>query len=235
MTKRKWIYIALIVIIVVPIVYFYQAFNSDPVSKMRSKATLKSYLVEQYPEQTFQLDNGVYNFKIGGYSYQVLQIEGEQEYEFEVTGVWKPTVSYDGLYYDNLDEPLMMKLSEQATAEISDILEQEALTLLTVFVQVEVLNGSYDASTAWHKELVLEKPMHIDIAIDATGKAKADILEVMKSIQARLNDNGYIYDRVVINANETEQEEDGGEVEYVKYYGAFTQDQSIKLRDVEEN
>ena len=65
--------------------------------------------------------NNIYNFKIGGYTSWVVQIGDQQqtEYEFEVTGFFKPTVTHDGIYYGNLDIPLIEKLSDEAAVEIS--------------------------------------------------------------------------------------------------------------------
>ena len=89
--KKKVIYILLIIILVVPILFFYNAFNGNPVWKSVSTIALKNYLKETYPQDEFRVNDGFYNFKISGYTYEVLKIgEDGQEYEFGVTKFFKP-------------------------------------------------------------------------------------------------------------------------------------------------
>ncbi|GIN22466.1 YfjL-like protein [Siminovitchia fordii] len=235
MNKKKWIYLALICIIIIPVLFFYNAFNGNPVSKLGSNSVLKKHLEKKYPNKEFHINDGFYNFKIGGYSYEVIQIGNEKEYEFEVTGLFMPTVSYDGIYYDHLDEPLIEKWGKEASEEMVNLLKKDVPELLNIDVQVEVLKGKYDTSTQWNKNMKLEKPMYIHMTTDAAGKTKKDIFETMKKIQKRLNDNDYTYDTVTINSNVQDKEyTDKDEFGYVKFSGSFTKEEKIKLNDIEQ-
>ncbi len=232
MNKRKWLYIVVIFIIIVPLLFFYQAFNGNPLSKLASTVTLKNYLEKEYPEKEFRVEEGFYNFKISGYQFNVVQIGTEEEYEFEVTGTFKPTVWTDGIYYANLDEPLIEKFGEQASEEISNLIIKDIPELLKVTVQLEVLKGSYDDSTTWDKNLKIEKPMYIHITTDAKGKTKEDILKSMNKIQKLLNMNGYTYESATINANVIEKDfkEETG---YVKFHGSWEPEDKIKLNAIQ--
>lgn len=235
MKKKKWIYLVLIFIIVIPVLFFYNAFNGNPVSKLLSTTVLKDHLAKTYPDKEFHIKDGFYNFKIGGYTYDVVQIGSENDYEFEVTGFLKPTISYDGIYYANLDEPLIEKLRKEASKEIAGLLETDVPELLNVDVQMEVLKGKYHAGTNWNKEMKLEKPMYIHIVTDAAGKSKDDVVETMKKIQNTLNENGYTYDFVTINSNVQDKEfTDKDQFGYVKFSGSFTKDQKIKSNNIEQ-
>lgn len=234
MKKKKWIYLMLIIIIVIPVLFFYNAFNGNPVSKLLSTSALKNHLATEYPDKEFHMKDGFYNFKISGYSYDVVQIGSNKEYEFGVTGFLKPTVSYDGIYYANLDEPLMEKLSKEAAEEIAGLLKADVPELLNVDVQMEILKGKYDAGTKWSKDIKLEKPMYIHIVTDAAGKSKDDVVETMKTIQKALKDSGYTYDFVTINSNVQDEEFTGkDQFGYVKFSGSFTEEDKIKSKDVE--
>ncbi len=232
---KKWMYLILILIIVIPVLFFYNAFNGNPVSKLLSTSALKKHLENTYPDKEYQIKEGFYNFKIGGYSYDVVQIGSEKEYEFEVTGFLIPTVSYDAIYYANLDEPLIEKWGKEASKEINKLLEKDVPELLNVDVQVEVLKGKYNAETKWSKDLKLENPMYIHIITDAAGKTKEDIVQTMKTIQKHLNDNNYTYDSVTINSNVQDRDfADKDPFGYVKYSGSFTKEEKIKLNDIEQ-
>lgn len=234
MKKKKWIYISLITILVLPILFFYNAFNGNPISKWIAASTLDKYLQDTYPNQEFNADKGFYNFKIGGYSFDVNKIgaEDQHNYEFEVTGFFRPTVSYDEIYYANLDEPLIEKWEKEAAVEIQDIF-QDIKGVVRTNVQIEVLKGSYDPETDWNKDLQLEKPMYIDVLMDAGQLSKRELVEEMKKMQNDLESAGYTYDVVNINANlfDEDPKDDQG---YVKYASSFTEGQKISLRDIEE-
>lgn len=236
MKKKKWIYLALIVILLAPLLIFYNAFNGNPASKFFSKQVLKSYLDETYPNEQFNIRNGFYNFKIGGYTYEVVQIGSERDVEFEVTGFLKPKVTFDGIYYANLDEPLMNKLGNEASGEIMDLLKKEVPEIVNVDVQLEILKGNLDSDAKWSKTVPLEKPMYIHITTNAAGKTKKEIAAAMATIQQLLNTNDYVYDSVTINGNILDANELPGKDHfgYVKFSGSFTRNETIREKDIEQ-
>ncbi|MBS4218716.1 hypothetical protein KHA96_10370 [Bacillus sp. FJAT-49711] len=237
MTKMKWLYLILIIILVVPILFFYNAFNGNPVWKYVSERSVKLYLKETYPGQEFVIPDGFYNFKVSGYTYDVRKIgDGQQkEYEFNVTGFWKPTVTYDGIYYDNLDLPLMDKLGEEASAELTELLTDKVGRVIEMSVQIEVLKGTYSSDTNWSKDLKLEKPIYIHLIVDATNRSKDDVLKMVRSIQQTLNSEHYNYSGVSFNGNLFDNEViEKDNLGYVKYYVGFEKNSDIKLSDIEE-
>ncbi|MBS4196034.1 YfjL-like protein [Lederbergia citri] len=237
MTMKKWIYLILIIILVVPILFFYNAFNGNPTWKYFSNKAVKHYLEVKYPGDEFVIRDAIYNFKVSGYSYTVRKVgdEHQKDYEFTVTGFWKPTVTYDGIYYDNLDLPLMEKLEKEAAAEITELLKDKVDRIVEMGVQVEVLQGTYSPDTKWSKDLKLEKPMYLYLIADATNMNKEDVLKTVRSIQQTLNSEHYSYLGFSFNGNlfdnEMIQKDDRG---YVKYSVLFEKDSNIELNDVEE-
>ncbi|MBO1003960.1 YfjL-like protein [Pseudogracilibacillus auburnensis] len=232
--KKKWLYIIGIIVLVVPVLFFYHAFNGNPVWKAVSTNALKNYLKDTYPQDEFRIHDGFYNFKISGYTYEVIKIgEDGQGYEFEVTRFFKPTVSYDGIYYANLDLPLMEKLQDEAANEISDALNMDSI--VNIGVQIEVLQGTYDADTQWSKDLQLEKPIYIHLTMDVTNMSKEEVFTAVQSIKQKLDSAGYQYDRVSFNGNMFDGKfGDKDEFGYLKYAVGFDQDSNITIKNIEE-
>src|SRR5690625_447930 len=116
MKKRKWIYIVMIIALALPVLWLHAVFNGNYVTKQLSKRTIKNYLEETYPESEYNLGKPFYNFKDGGYVFNVREIgdEEQREYEFVVVGLLGTNVHIDGIYQANLDYNLMERLGEEA-------------------------------------------------------------------------------------------------------------------------
>lgn len=238
MSKKKWLYVLGIIILTIPVLLFYNAFNGNPLTKYLATKHLEKYLNTTYPAEEFNVKDGFYDFKMGGYTYDVIIIgEAEQtNYEFTVTGVLGNEVFQDGIYQANQDEPLINRLTNQANLELMNVLKEHVPEMKEVDVQLEVLKGRYDRDTDWDKDFQPEKPMYVHIMIDAEGFTQEDVLDRAKQIQTILNKGHYNYDAVTINANifsDTESKEPSS-VWYVKYSVHFSQESQIKIKDVEE-
>lgn len=237
MTWKKWLYIILLVVIIVPILFFYQAFNGNPVSKFASKKSLENFLAEKYPEHEYRIHEGVYNFKISGYSFDVNEIGDPEQttYQFEVTGFLKPKVTLDAIYLGNLDEPLINKLSEEASEELTEVLSEKVPSIMNTYVHIEVSKGKYKENTNWSKDLQLENPISINITVDVTNMTKGDVLEAAKAIQQTLRENNYVYDEVGFNGNMFDENIDDKEKrDYLKYWITFDEDSNLTINDVKE-
>lgn len=232
MRKRKWWYILLIIVITLPVLFIANAFNGNPVSKQIAKITLNKYLEEEYPEDVFHVEKPFYNFKDSGYNFEVKQIGDatQKVHDFTVTGILGTEVTYDSIYYANLDQILIRNLESEANMELQQLIKKEIPEMKEVEVMIEVLKGTYPSDTTWDKDLKLEKPMYIHIILNAEDLTKESVVEKAISIQQLLNENGYEYDRVSINANLN----DTPYGSYVKYGLGFERDSKIRERDVEE-
>ncbi|MFS0863930.1 hypothetical protein [Fredinandcohnia sp. 179-A 10B2 NHS] len=247
MKKKKIISSVILALLVLFVLYVYNAFNGNPISKFYATKVVENYLSETYPEREFRVDEGFYNFKFSEYSFNVIEIGsvgeqeskeyGPREYEFTVRGFIKPFVNIDSIYTENLDQPLITKLSEEAQNEIQTLLAKEVPSVAGVGVMIEVQKGTYPETTEWNKELKLEKPIDMHIVLDATTSSKDDVFKESKQIQKILNENGYNYGSVNINANVIEVK--GGDISkdelgYVKFALSFGTDTEIKKKDIEE-
>jgi hypothetical protein len=205
--RKKPLAVTLSVVLALGVLYVYDAFNGNPVSKWLAERELKAYLAETYPGETFQIGEGFYNFKFSSYEFDVIAIgrtleDGKPaEYDFTLRG-WIPKVTTDGIYYDRLDYSLMERLGEEASAEIEALLAPEIPSLRGVSVYLEVPGGTLPEDVVWRKDLPGAEKMWIGLLLDAEGLTKADVLAAARKTQALLDEAGYVYRAVNINANE---------------------------------
>ncbi|MEH7226544.1 hypothetical protein V7112_22340 [Bacillus sp. JJ1566] len=243
MKKRKVFYSVILGVLVLFILFIYNEFNGNPVSKLYSAKVLENYLEETYPNREFRMEEGFYNFKFKTYDFNVIEIgatapneNGPKKHEFTVRGYLKPYVMLDSIYTENLDQELMEKLSGEAQTEITDLLKQSVPTIKGIVVALEVQKGHYDSNTTWNKDIELEKPLGMHIVLDSTKSTKEDVLTESQVIQKVLNENNYTYEFVTINGNIMDDlnakfaKDDNG---YVKYYVSFERDTDLVLKDIE--
>src|SRR5690625_7396088 len=102
MTKRKWLYLIIIVALATPVLLLYFAYEGNPIGKFNAKRTLDKHVEETYPDQNFVI-HGVayYDFKDGGYHFSAVEVDMEsrerQEYEFSIVGIFGTKVHYDAI------------------------------------------------------------------------------------------------------------------------------------------
>lgn len=239
MTKKKWIYLILLVILVGAVLFFYNAFNGNPLSKMTAKSTLKSHLEATYPEDEFVIQKAFYNFKDSGYNFYVTQVGEEQqtEYEFILTGFFGSTIHSDGIYYANQDVELIRKLQKEAGEEIMNLLQEKVPEVFVVTPQLEVLKGKYAADTHWSTDFTPEKPLYLFIAIDSREFSKEDVLQASTTIQQSLHEANISYDHVTINGNiidENLEEVKDQPFWVVKYAVGFESNSKLTVKDIEQ-
>ena len=240
MTTKKLVNLILIMILVGAVLFFYNAFNGNPISKMTAKSTLTNYLESSYPEDEFVIQRAFYNFKDGGYNFIVTKIgeEAQTEYEFIFTGFFGSNIHSDGIYYANQDETLIEKLQTEASEEITAYLQAIVPEVLEANPLLEVLKGRYPSDINWSKDFKPEKPMYIHIPVDARKFSKEDMYQVTSSIQKSLNDANYEYDHVTINGNiidDTIKEDNNEPFWIVKYAVGFEDDTTLQLKDIEQS
>ncbi|MEC1262743.1 hypothetical protein P9D34_20425 [Bacillus swezeyi] len=236
--KKKLLSSVLILLLVSFVLAAYNAFNGNPVSKQLSKTALEHYLTDRYPEKNLRIDEGSYNFKFAEYTFEVTDISDQKRsepYVFSLRGFIKPEVYADGIYDENLNEPLMERLGSEASKEIKTLISKSINNVEDVDVYLEVLKEKIKDDAKWEKSIHLNGPMQIHILLDAANADRESVYNTSKKIHRLLNKEGYDYEYVSINANifdgEDVKDEDIG---YVKYSTSFEKNTDIKLRDVEE-
>ncbi|MFT4412849.1 DUF3139 domain-containing protein [Fredinandcohnia humi] len=243
MKKRKIIYMIIFVLLGLFVLFFYNELNGNPISKFYASKTVEKYLSETYPNREFRIEEGNYNFKFSEYGFKVIEIgstsskeAGPKSYDITVKGFFKPYVGMDGIYYANLDEPLMEKISREAEKEIMELLSKGVPTVKGIGITLEIQKGKYDGNATWNKNMELEKPFGLHIVLDATTSTKEDVLTDSKKIQEVLNESGYNYDTVTINANFIPEAGKGSKDEwgYVRYAFSFEKETKLSQKDIEE-
>lgn len=242
-----------IVILTSFVFFIYNEFNGNPISKFRAEKALKDYLAESYNDSEFQINGGYYDFKFNEYSFKVTKIGsgtvvavpvGEEEkklpdvrdYQFTVHGFWSPQVRMDGIRISQRDHSLIERLGEEAAQEIQDLLKETVQNVYAVDVSLEILSGQFEKGVTWDKQLPLDRPFSIFIVLDSSEAGIDDVYEAANLIQKTLNESGYQYSRVNINANVINGSEEVKDFErgYVKYAIAFDKDEKVEKNQVRE-
>jgi hypothetical protein len=238
---RKIVYAALAAALAGGVLYLYNELNGNPLSKRLAEQTLERYLKEKYPELQTRISDGHYDFKFKRYGFQVTEIgvvrEGDGEatrHRFEVGGFWKPAVVLDGIRADRLDLPAMERLGREAAEEIEALLVPDVPQIKRVTVRLELLKGATGEHTAWSKSLPLDRPMQIHLMLDASAMKKRDVLDAAERIRSLLNEAGYDYERVVLNANVMSAgpgKEEYGAVRYAVSFGPNDRAEDVREFD----
>ncbi|WP_217587589.1 hypothetical protein [Lentibacillus saliphilus] len=239
MKLKKMILIILAAILFGGVLFFYNAFNGNPISKLYAKRVLDQHLEDAYPDANFSINDGFYNFKDGSYNFDVTELGEVEEYDqpntydMSVRGFWKPEVRFDGIYNDSLDESLMKKMSYFAETELLEVLWASVPSVKTISVRIEIQKGDFGDDVEWDKDLQFTKPMGMHIHLDATDHDEAAVLRDAQMIQETLNTEGYNYESVTINGNTFGQEYKDDGMGPLRFSASFTPDTQITLKDIE--
>jgi hypothetical protein len=220
--RKKTLPAVLAVLLSLGVLLVYDAYNGNPVNKWLAAQKLRTYLAETYPDEEFRIRDGFYNFKSSAYEFRVVPVgsvaeDGKAaEYRFAVRA-WMPRVVLDGIYMDRLDEETMERLGAEAAAEMTALLEPKVPALRDVRVYLEVQKGELPNDAVWHKDLPVADELRIEVVLDAGVLTEEEVREAARRIQAALDEAGYRYRSVVLNANAFS----GGELGPLKYAVSF--------------
>lgn len=230
--KKKMLTIALAVLLAVGIGFVYDAFNGNPVNEWIAKRELASYLRETYPDQKFRIKNKAYNFKFSTYQFDVIEIGEGKVYSFAVRS-WVPKVVEDGIRTELIDYDAIDRLGARAAAEIAELLRADVGGIKDVQVYLEIMKGELPEDVEWRRDLPLPDGFALYLTLDAAERNEADMLEIARQVQTLLNEAGYDWRSVSLNANlfEVDGEKDRGPL---KYAVKFDRDTELSLGHIEK-
>jgi hypothetical protein len=251
---KKMILSVALLFLVTFVLFIYNEFNGNPISKYRAEKALQSYLAETYPDKVVRIkEEGFYDFKFKEYLFKVTEVGAEtpeaeevgeeeekipniQDHQFAVTGFIIPRVKLDGMRMGQLDHSLMERLGREASIEIFELLDQTVGNIHAVEVTMEVLKGQFENGVSWDKSLPLDRPFSIFIVLNSSNQETEDIYESAVLIQKTLAEANYNYEWVNINGNVINDaaKKDGLENGYVKYGLGFDKDEQIKRQKIKE-
>ncbi|MCH7320326.1 DUF3139 domain-containing protein [Solibacillus sp. MA9] len=215
---KKWLFIIPALIITGFVLFGYNEFNGNFLSKQIAKSTLKSYLAEEYTDINYQFDKGFYDFKLDTYTFDVTFYEAQTNwtYTFEVGPKLIPTaIQTKTLHYDSKDEVISTLWSEQGSQYVKNLL-----------ADIPVGGTSYNidvpkqfSQAGWSP--TVDVPVAPSITIEFPlykGESKETFFNHVQDIQKALNADGIRYDSVFVYMDEKFDNRDGKKEGYAPIY-----------------
>lgn len=236
---KKWLSIFLAFVITGSVLFGYNEFNGNFISKQMAKSTLKEHLSEQYPDTDFQFEKGFYNFKFGAYTFDVTFYEppNNRTYTFEVGPKYLPnTIQTKTMHYDSRDETKSNDWSEQGSQYVKDLMA--AFPIGGTHYSIDVPNQF--SQTEWTPDVNVIVAPSISIEFPLyKGESKEEFLNVVQEIQAVLDEDNIRYDTVFVYMDEKMDNRDGKKEGYApiyyqrKYSLQFQENSPITLDNIE--
>lgn len=191
--KKKIIFSVILVVLVFGILFIYNAFNGNPVSKAIERKKFQTYIEKTYPGTDFKIDKMYFDFKFANYGAKV--VSDEKGYEFNIVRL------YDGRIYDEykdmpmlIDYEITKKFRDKIAYDIMNGLKdklnlsdeearyQENKSSLDVFIDVE--QGKYrDKSIEYSNDLDDKFAIGLSIPMQDEKDYKEKLCENMQIIR----------------------------------------------------
>lgn len=235
---KKWLSILLALVITGSVLFGYSEFNGNFISKQIAKSTLKAYLTEHYPNTSFRVEKGSFNFKFNTYDFDVTFNEEPNywNYTFEVGPKYVPnTIETKMMHYDSRDEAKSNNWSDQGSQYVKKLLA--ALPIGDTFYSIDIPNQF--PQTEWTPDVNVIVAPSISIEFPLyKGETKEEFLKIVQEIQAVLDADEIKYDTVFIYMDESIDNRDGKKEGYApiyyqrKYNVQFKANSPISLDDI---
>lgn len=236
---KKWLFIIPALIITGFVLFGYNEFNGNFISKQIAKSTLKKHLTETYTDTNVQIEKGGYNFKSGTYMFDVTFYEPPNNwtYSIEIGPKYSPiSIETATLHYDSKDEGMSSLWSVQGSSYAKKLL-------------ADVFSGGVSYSIDVPKQFpqkewtpTVDVPVAPSITIEFPlykGESKEAFLKTVKEIQAALDADELRYDSVFIYMDEKVDNRDGKKKGYAdiyyqrKYSLQFQANSEITVNDIQ--
>lgn len=234
MTKKKWLSLIFIIAIVAFIIYFYISFNGNLITKKLAEKTADDYISSVFPDGSYLIEKGYYNFKDDAYEFPIKRYEdfatSPLKYHLSVQGFWGNHVQNFYLDIDDIDEAIQERFSEQSIATVREALGEPLASSAEIFTFIEVPKGKYASDVQWSKELDDNRSHILTINIDAQGMTEDTFLAQAHYIQKALATATIPYKEVNFFANKKETIEDNGhsyELTTTIYSVRFSADEEV--------
>lgn len=133
--RRVWMFIGLVVILLLIVNHF----TSNPYAEYRAKLKLETYLNEKYPDRSFDITDGKYDYKNDLYSFSVKnKYEKGETYSFKIEDGQEYKIVVDRLKESEYDEEASKRLSLEASNSLKEIIELQIPTVKSVTAAVQV-------------------------------------------------------------------------------------------------
>ena len=232
MKKKKWIYLAIILFITIPVLFLTVSFNGNPISKWRATITANAFLEETYPDGRYRIDAKGYNFKDSVYTVHYARFDNGQEWDYSLSigpHLWPTKIDSVYLHFSSMDEPLSEQFSLEGTTYIKTLIQQ-VISDANVGYRIDIPMDVIDDKT-WSPALPAEFPVTINITKPFHNESAEQFIDYAKSVQKILAQNEIHYTKMYMSS--TIEEKING-VQYVerKFNIHFTPKDTLSVDDL---
>lgn len=238
---KKWLSILLALVITGSVLFGYNEFNGNFISKQIAKSTIKAYLTEHYPNTSFRVDKGSFNFKFNTYDFDVTFNEEPNywNYTFEVGPKYVPnTIEAKMMHYDSRDETKSNEWSDQGSQYVKNLLDTDTIPVGTIFYSIDVPNQFPQNKWTPDVNVIVAPSISIELPL-YKNETKEEFLKIVQEIQTVLDADKIKYDTVFIYMDEKFDNRDGKKEGYAstyyvrKYYAEFQANVPITINDIQ--
>ena len=215
---KKKLFILLAIIITGFVLFGFNEFNGNFISKQMAKSTVKSHLDETYADANYQIEKRGYNFKSATYMFDVTFYEPPNNwtYTFEVGPKYIPTtIQTTTLHSDSKDEEKSNIWNTQGAQYVKNLLAGIPVGGVCYFIDVPKQFSQADWSPTVDvpvaPSIMMEFPLY-------NGESKETFLNYAQAIQKALNADGIRYDSVFVYMDEKFDNRDGKKEGYAEIY-----------------
>lgn len=204
----------------------YNAFFGNPFSKVLATTTATHYLEATYPEEDFTVNVQAYDFKQGGYQFEIAM--ADEKHPIVIGGFWGNKVKRDDIYTARLDEPMMTKLSAEASQQMANWLS--AMPIKHIETYLEVSKGAHEPHATWSVDFEPNHPLVAFITLDAKAMTAEQFTQFAEDAKAQMAKQKLSYEYISLTAEVIKK----GEEPHVVYATGFSPiDKKIKVKTFE--
>lgn len=217
---KKWIYMISSLTIIGFVLIVYSSFNGNVVSRIMAKNVAQKFIEQEYPELNLQLVDKGYNFKFGTYDFEFDYKEGTNIWTMYITvgpSIWPSEVEELALKYDSKDESTSTKWSDEGTAYVEKLLNQE-IQWNELYYTIDVPRNFEDEHPEWQPTIDVPTEPFINIDVIYEGQTEQEFIEQAKNIQRLLQNSGLRVGMVIVTTTEEIDNLNGSKEGYAPIY-----------------
>lgn len=187
----KIILASMVIFLVSLVVFIYNSFNGNPLSKYIATKQMENYLTMNYPEEDFKIERVYYDFKFGAYVGKVYSPRNG-DIQFTVSP------RRNGYVYDEYidkyarDQELSRLFSEQINQMVFPIAKEKIVETSEVTAEIYIKKGKYPSDASYSKNM--EENLSLNIYFEGDKVSEEEFVEKCMNVRDTILASGFKVD-----------------------------------------